>query len=187
MHSSPGEITQLLVELRGGNPDAEAKLIPLVYEQLHRLAAHYMRHQRPDHTLQPTALVNEAYLRLAAQPETSWQDRAHFFGVAARLMRQILVEHARAQQAEKRGGLVQKFSLDEALEFSPERSRELIALDDALENLAQLSPRQSRVVELRFFGGLSVEETAEALGTSPRTVKRDWQVARAWLHGELRH
>ncbi len=185
MDSSPGEITQLLVELRGGNPDAETKLIPLVYRQLHRLAAHYMRHQRPDHTLQPTALVNEAYLRLVGQPKTDWKDRAHFFGVASRLMRQILVEHARAKQTKKRGGLAQKLSLDGALEFSHDRSHELVALDDALNGLEKLSPRQSRVVEMRFFVGLSVEETAEVLGTSPRTVKRDWNVARAWLHGEL--
>jgi len=187
MGPSPGEITQLLAQLREGSPDAEAKLIPLVYDQLHRLAAHYMRRERPDHTLQPTALVNEAYLRLTPQPETHWQDRAHFFGVAARLMRQILMEHARAHQAEKRGPFVQKLSLDEAFDFSPQRSRDLIALDDALRSLEQLSPRQSRIVELRFFGGLSAEETAEVLGISPRTVKRDWNVARAWLHGELRH
>ena len=187
MDSSPGGVTELLVELRAGNPDAEAKLIPLVYEQLHRLAGHYMRHERPEHTLQPTALVNEAYLRLVAQRKVEWENRAHFIGVAARLMRQILVEHARAHQAEKRGALVQKISLDEDLEFSPEGPKELVALDDALERLHKLSPRQSRVVELRFFGGLSVEETAEVLGTSLRTVKRDWNVARAWLHGELMH
>lgn len=185
MKASPGEITLLLVELRRGNSDAEAKLIPLVYEQLHRLAAHYMRRERPSHTLQPTALVNEAYLRLAFQRATHWQSRAHFFGVAARLMRQILVEHARAKRAAKRGPFVQKFSLDEALEYSQDRSKELIALDDALKSLDQLDARQSRIVELRFFGGLSVEETAEVLGISPRTVKRDWNVARAWLHGEL--
>lgn len=187
MVSSPGDITELLLALRAGNPAAEAKLIPAVYEQLHRLANHYMRQERPDHTLQPTALVNEAYLRLTAQPIIDWKDRAHFFGVAARVMRQIVIEYARAHGAKKRGAFIQKVFLDEALEFSPERSRELIALDEALKNLEQLSPRQSRVVELRFFGGLSVEETAEVLGTSPRTVKRDWNVARAWLYGELAH
>lgn len=187
MVSSPGDVTELLLELSAGNPAAEAKLIPVVYEQLHRLAAHYMRQERPDHTLQPTALVNEAYLRLKAQPKIDWKDRAHFFGVAARVMRQIVIEYARAHGAKKRGAFVQKVFLDEALEFSPERSRELIALDEALKNLEQLSPRQGRVVELRFFGGLSVEETAEVLGTSPRTVKRDWNVARAWLYGELAH
>jgi RNA polymerase sigma factor (TIGR02999 family) len=183
--SSPGEITQLLAELTRGNRDAEAKLIPLVYEQLHRLAVHYMRHERPNHTLQPTALVNEAYTRLAGQQDMNWQDRAHFFGVAARLMRQILLEYARAHQAQKRGALVQKVPLDEALQFSPEKSRELIALDDALKVLEQFGPRQSRIVELRFFGGLSIEDTARLLGISPRTVNRDWNVAKAWLHREV--
>ena len=185
MQPSSAEVTRLLVELRSGNPEAEAKLIPLVYQHLHRLAANYMRGERPDHTLQTTALVNEAYLRLVPPKETGWRDRAHFFGVAARLMREILVEHARARHAGKRGGKIEKFSLDQALEFSPARSRELIELDDALECLGRLDPQQARVVELRFFGGLTVEETAEALGVSPRTVKRDWAVARAWLHGEL--
>jgi RNA polymerase sigma factor (TIGR02999 family) len=185
MDPSAGEITQVLAELRQGSPDAEAKLIPLVYPQLHRLAAHYMRGERPNHTLQPTALVNEAYVRLAGQLKADWRDRAHFFGVAARLMRQILVEHARARQAQKRGRSVWKLSLIPPLQRSRDSSGELIALDDALKSLEQLSPRQSRVVELRFFGGLSVEETAEVLGTSARTVRRDWSVARAWLHGEL--
>jgi RNA polymerase sigma-70 factor (ECF subfamily) len=185
MYSSPGEVTELLIELRAGNRDAEAKLIPVVYAELRRLAAHYMRQERPDHTLQPTALVNEAYLRLTAQPQIEWENRSHFFGVAARLMRQLLVEHARAHGAQKRGGLMHKFSLDEANVFSPERSQELIALDHALNVLEQLSPRQSRVVELRFFGGLSIPEVAAMLGISARTVKRDWEVARAWLHAEL--
>src|SRR5271157_881467 len=185
MQPSGGEITRLLVEVRRGNPEAEAKLVPLVYEHLHRLAASYMRRERPEHTLQPTALVNETYLRLIPQADTTWENRAHFFGVAARLMRQILVDHARARQAGKRGGLVEKLPLDQALEFSPAKSRELIKLDDALKSLGQLDPQQARVVELRFFGGLTVEETAEVLGISPRTVKRDWRVARAWLRGEL--
>jgi len=185
MQPPSAEVTRLLVELRSGNPEAEAKLIPLVYQHLHRLAANYMRRERPDHTMQTTALVNEAYLRLVPQKEIGWRDRAHFFGVAARLMREILVEHARARHAGKRGGGVEKLSLDQALEFSPARSRELIELDDALECLGRLDPQQARVVELRFFGGLTVEETAEVLGISPRTVKRDWAVARAWLHGEL--
>jgi len=180
-----GEVTALLVELRKGSPEAEAKLAPLVYKQLHRLAAHYMRRERPDHTLQPTALVNEAYLKLISQEETRWQDRAHFFGIAARLMRQVLVDHARTRQAGKRGGLVEKIPLEEVFEFSPERSRELIELDDALRGLERLDVQQSRIIELRFFAGLTVEETAEVLGISERTVKRDWSVARAWLHGEL--
>jgi RNA polymerase sigma-70 factor, ECF subfamily len=187
MQPAAGEVTRLLVELRSGNPEAEAKLIPLVHQHLHRLAARYMRRERPDHTLQATALVNEAYLRLVSQEGTDWRDRVHFFGVASRLMRQILVEHARARQAGKRGGKVEKLPLDQALEVSPARSRELIELDDALESLGRLDPQQVRVVELRFFGGLTVEETAEVLGISPRTVKRDWRVARLWLHRELRH
>ncbi len=185
MPPSAGEVTRLLVDLRRESPDAEAKLAPLIYSHLHRLAASYMRRERPDHTLQPTALVNEAYLRLISQVDTTWESRAHFFGVAARLMRQILVDHARARQAEKRGGLMNKVPLEKALEFSPERSRELLELEEALRSLERLDPREARVVELRFFGGLTVEETAEVLGISPRTVKREWSVARAWLHGEI--
>lgn len=185
MQTSPTEVTRLLVELRNGSSEAETKLIPLVYEHLHRLAAHYMRSERPDHTLQATALVNEVYLRLVAQKGTEWKDRAHFFGIAARLMRQILIEHARAHQAAKRGGKLRKLPLDQGLEFSSAKARELLQLDEALESLALIDPQQARVVELRFFGGLTVEETAEVLGVSSRTVKRDWAVARAWLHGEL--
>jgi RNA polymerase sigma-70 factor, ECF subfamily len=185
MQAPAGEVTRLLAELRSGDPEAEAKLIPLVYEHLHRLAARYIRRERPDHTLQATALVNEAYLRLVAQEGTGWKDRAQFFGVTSRLMRQILVDHARIRQGEKRGGRVEKLSLDEALEFSPAVSRELIELDDALKSLEQLDPQRARVVELRFFGGLTVEETSEVLGISPRTVKRDWRVARLWLHHEM--
>ena len=186
MQASATEVTRLLAELRNGNPEAEAKLIPLVYKHLHRLAASYMRSERPDHTLQATALVNEAYLRLVAQKGKEWKDRAHFFGIAARLMRQILVEHARARHAAKRGGTFQKLlPLDRELDVSAVRARELLQLDEALESLERLDPQQARVVDLRFFGGMTVEETAEVLGISPRTVKRDWAVARAWLHGEL--
>lgn len=185
MQPSAEEVTRLLVELRNGNPEARDSLISLVYEQLHRLAAGLMWRERPDHTLQPTALVNEAYLRLVSQKDATWQDRTHFFGIAARLMRQILVEHARAHQAEKRGGKVERLPLDQALEFSPAKSRELIELDDALKSLERLDPQQARVVELRFFGGLTEEETAAELGISSRTVRRDWVTARAWLHGEL--
>ena len=185
MEPSSGEVTRLLGELRRGRPDAEAELLPLVYEHLHRLAAHYVRQERPDHTLQATALMNEAYLRLVSQENTDWQDRAHFFGIAARLMRQILVDHARGHQAGKRGGLAEKLPLDELRELSPTKSREMVQLDDALCSLEELDPQQARIVELRFFGGLTVEETAEVLGISPRTVKREWSVARAWLHGEL--
>jgi RNA polymerase sigma factor (TIGR02999 family) len=157
----------------------------LVYDHLHHLAAHYMRRERPDHTLQATALVNEAYLRLISQFGTAWRDRTHFFGVVARIMRQILVEHARARRAHTRGGALQKLPLDEVLDFSPEKSQDLIDLDYALGPLERLDPQQARVVELRFFGGLTVEETAEILGISPRTVKRDWRVARLWLHHEM--
>jgi RNA polymerase sigma factor (TIGR02999 family) len=161
--------------------------MPLVYEELRRLAGHYMRRERPDHTLQTTALIHEAYLRLVEQRDTNWKNRAHFFAVAAQLMRRILVDHARACQTTKRGGEVEFLSLEEhSIAFSEEKSRELIALDEALTRLAELSPRQSQIIELRFFGGLTVEETAEALQIAPRTVKRDWRVARAWLHREVR-
>ena len=189
MELSCGEITQLLIQLRAGDSDARAKLVPLVYRRLHQLAAGYMRRERQNHTLQPTALVNEAYLRMISQEQTSWQDRAHFFGVAARLMRQILVDYARVRQAEKRGGREDDLPLEEARAFSPAlspaKSQELLQLDEALSSLEQFDPELARVVDLRFFGGLTVEETAEVLGISPRTVKREWNVARAWLHGKL--
>lgn len=185
MGISPGEVTNLLVQLKNGNRDAEPRLIPLVYAELRRLAGHYIRGERPGHTLQATALVHEAYLRLVGQKEISWQNRAHFFGVAANLMRRILVDHARAKQAKKRGGSGQKLSLDEAVLVKPEAPEQFLALDEALERLARRDPRQSRIVELRFFGGLSEEETAEVLGISTRTVKRDWSVARAWLYQQL--
>jgi len=144
-----------------------------------------MRQERPDHTLQATALVHEAYLRLAGEKEISWQNRAHFYGVAANIMRRILVDHARAKQAKKRGGSDQEVSFDEAVLAQPEAPKDFLAIDEALERLAERDPRQSRIVELRFFGGLSEEETAEVLGISVRTVKRDWQVARAWLYKEI--
>jgi RNA polymerase sigma-70 factor (ECF subfamily) len=185
MDSSSDDITELLAQLRGGSPDAEAKLIPLIYQQLHGLAAHYLRGERPDHTLQPTALVNEAYVRLAVQRPAHWHDRAHFFGVAARLMRQILVDNARIRHAEKHGASFRAVPLEEFSAVGQERPRDIIALDDALKSLAKIDPRQSRIVELIFFGGLSLEETAEVLHISSSTVKRDWRVARAWLHGEL--
>jgi RNA polymerase sigma-70 factor (ECF subfamily) len=188
MEPASGEVTRLLAELSQGNPEAEAKLIPLVYDHLHRLAASYMKGERPGHTLQATGLVNEAYLRLVSRQEAEWRDRAHFFGIAARLMRQILVEHARARHAAKRGGSARFFvSVEEEADVSSARPRDLIELDDALQCLEGIDPQQSRIVELRFFGGLTVEETAEVLRISPRTVKRDWAVARAWLHGELCH
>lgn len=188
MESASGEVTRLLSQIRDGNGEAEAKLVPLIYDHLHRLAASYMKGERPDHTLQATGLVNEAYVRLVSPDVPEWRDRAHFFGVAARLMRQILVEHARARHAAKRGGAAQVFvSMDEQLDVSSAKSRDILQLEDALQCLQRHDPQQAHVVELRFFGGLTVEETAEVLGISPRTVKRDWAVARAWLHGELCH
>jgi RNA polymerase sigma-70 factor, ECF subfamily len=183
---SPGDITVLLSELRAGNRSAESRLMPLVYSELRRVARRYMRNERPDHTLEPTALVHEAYLRLVGQREINWQNRAHFFGVAAQLMRRILVDHARARKAEKRGGHESKLALDEGLAFTEEKSAELLALDEALTRLSQRDPRLGRAVELRFFAGLSEEEAAEVLGISTRTVKRDWQTARAWLYKEIR-
>src|ERR1035437_3745706 len=181
----PGELTNLLIQVKNGNGDAQSRLIPLVYAELRRIAARYMRGERPGHSLQATALVHEAYLRLAGQKEMSWQNRAHFFGVAANIMRRILVDHARVKQAKKRGGSEQKVSIDEAVLVQPDPPQDFLALDEALDRLAKRDPRQSRVVELRFFGGLSEEETAEVLGISLRTVKRDWKVARAWLYQQV--
>jgi RNA polymerase sigma-70 factor (ECF subfamily) len=185
VESGPGEVTQLLAQLRAGERDAESKLIPLVYAELRRLAAHYLRGERADHTLQPTALVHEAYIRLTGLHEVDWQSRSHFFATAATVMRRILVDHARAQNANKREGCRDAISLEEALVVSPARSLQLIALDDALDRLAKLDVRRSKIVELRFFGGLSEEETGEVLGVSARTVKRDWRVAKAWLYNEV--
>jgi RNA polymerase sigma-70 factor, ECF subfamily len=186
LDSSPSDVTVLLSALQKGDPNAASKLIPLVYDELRRLAAHYMRQERPDHTLQATALVHEAYLKLIRQRSVDWQGRAHFFGISAQLMRRILVDHARGHLREKRGGAQHALPLDEALSFSPEQSRDLIHLDEALERLKELDARQSQIVELRFFGGLSNEETAAFLGISSKTVKRDWSLAKAWLHGELK-
>ena len=185
MTPSRAAMTTLLTAATTGDAKATDKLMTVVYAELRRLAAHYLRGERPDHTLQPTALVNEAYLQLIDQKGHRWQNRAHFIGVAAQLMRRILVDHARAHGALKRGGQQAKVPLDEAFVMSAERSDELLAVDEALTRLATHDPQQSKVVELRFFGGLSVEETAEALGISPATVKRDWNVARAWLYREL--
>jgi RNA polymerase sigma factor (TIGR02999 family) len=179
------EVTRLLIRLTDGESAALESLLPLVYAELRRLAASYLRRERPGHTLQPTALVHEAYLRLIDQTQVQWQNRAHFFGVAAQMMRRILVDHARGQQAEKRGGDVTKLSLDENIDVSGERAADLVALDEALDRLAALDPQKSRVVELRFFGGLSVEEAAEVLGVSAPTVKRQWRMAKAWLYGQV--
>lgn len=186
MASPSSDITILLSKLTRGNQEAAEKLIPLVYDELKRFARSYMRRERPDHTLQATALVHEAYLKLVKQQAVDWQSRAHFFGIAAQLMRRILIDHARGHLREKRGGANEVLPLDEALVFSPERSEEFVQLNEALERLSKLDARQSRIVELRYFGGLSVDETAEFLGISPKTVKRDWSVAKAWLHAELR-
>jgi RNA polymerase sigma factor (TIGR02999 family) len=185
MASSAKEITQMLVAWSNGRQEVLEELMPLVYDELRRLAAHYLRHERPDHTLQPTALVHEAYLRLVDQTQVRWQNRAHFFGIAANLMRQILVNHALSHRASKRGGTAIKLTLDEAAGLSKQRDVDLVALDEALTRLAALDSQPSRIVELRFFGGLSIEETAEVLRISPATVKREWTMAKAWLHCAL--
>ena len=180
------DVTDLLSELSEGKQDAAEKLIPVVYDELKRLARSYMRRERADHTLQTTALVHEAYLRLVRQKSVRWQGRAHFYGIAAQLMRRILVDHARRHLRQKRGGLSLEVPLDECLAFSAGHLSGLLSLDEALQRLSTRDARQSKIVELRFFGGLTVEETAEFLGISPKTVKRDWSVAKAWLHSELR-
>jgi RNA polymerase sigma factor (TIGR02999 family) len=183
--SSPTDVTQMLLDWSKGNQSALDKLMPLIYDELRRLASSYLRRERPDHTLQATALVHEAYLRLADQQHLHFQSRAHFFGLAAQVIRGILVDHARSHYAAKRGGALRKLSLDEAIEVEERREVDLIALDEALASLALLDPQQSRIVELRYFGGLTIEETAEFLRISPATVKRDWNTARAWLHREI--
>lgn len=181
------QVTELLVRWRGGDREALESLMPLVYDELRRLAHHYLQRERSDHTLQSTALVHEAYLRLAGQNAPQWQNRAHFFGIAARVMRQILVEYARAHSAAKRGGTNPcKITLDDALDLQQQRTDvDIIALDVALDRLSELDPQQSRIVELRFFTGLTIEDTSEVMGISPATVKRDWTSARAWLHREM--
>lgn len=182
---SPKEITRLLVAWSDGDETALETLTPMVYEELHRLAHHYMSHERSGHTLQTSALVNEAYVRLVDWKNVRWQNRAHFFAVSAQFMRRILVDFARSRGYTKRGGGMQAIALDEAALISPDKSADLVALDEALVSLAKLDERQSKVVELRFFGGLSLEEAAEVLAVSPATVRRDWSLARAWLHREL--
>jgi RNA polymerase sigma-70 factor, ECF subfamily len=182
-----GQVTQILRELRNGDKTAEARLIPVVYGELRRLAGYYLRSERPSHTLQPTALVHEAYIRLTGMQEVDWQGRAHFFAVAAQVMRHILVDHARAHAATKRGGDWEPVTLDEARAVSLSRPEEFVALDEALQRLSAMDARQGRIVELRFFGGLTEEETAEVLGVSARTIKRDWRLARAWLYDQISH
>jgi RNA polymerase sigma-70 factor (ECF subfamily) len=185
VEKSSHDLTELLQDWSEGDVAAAERLMPLVYDELRRLARDHLRRERSDHTLQPTALVNEAYLRLVDQSGVSWQNRHHFFGIAARMMRRILVDHARSYAAEKRGGPQRKVSLDDANVPTGERAAELIALDDALSTLTEVFPRKCRVVELRFFGGLSVEETATVLGVSDKTVMREWQSAKLWLYREL--
>ena len=184
--SSSHTVTQLLRAWRQGDAAALDQLVPVVYQKLRRLARHYMAGQRPGHTLQATALVNEAYMRLVDCEQVNWKDRAHFFAISARMMRRVLVEFARARQYQKRGAGARKTSLDEGVIASPQRGQDLVALDDALQALAAEYPRQAQVVELRFFGGLSVEETAEVLHVSAITVMRDWQLAKVWLARELK-
>lgn len=181
MAASQQQITQLLVAWSKGDQAAFDELMPLVYGELRRMARRYMAGQRVGHTLQTTALIHEAYMKLVGQKEKRWQNRAHFFGVAAQAMRHIMVDYARARHAAKRGGEAGAVSLDQAAVVTENRAAEMVALDDALKRLAELAPRQSRVVELRYFGGLNVEETAEVLKVSPETVTRDWRMAKAWL------
>jgi len=185
MTSSPHSVTALLLDWSDGNKESLDKLIPVVYHELRRQAARHLRRERREHTLQTTGLIHEAYLRLIDQKNVRWQNRAHFFGIAAKLMRQILVDHARKNQAAKRGGMDIKLSLEEATLISKGRDMNLMALDEALTRLATIDPRKGRVVELRYFGGLTMDETAEVLEVSLATTKHDWSMAKAWLRREL--
>ena len=185
MQLPPNEITPLLLRWSQGDQSALHQLLPIVYQELRKLAQGYLRRERTDHTLQPTALINEAYLRLIRQDFPEWQSRRHFYGVAAQLMRQILVEHARTRAADKRGGGAQKFSLEDALTFSDEKAAELVALDEALVALAKFDERKVRIIELRYFAGLSVEETSAALNLSVATIGHEMRLARAWLRREM--
>ena len=182
---SEADVTQLLQRVSSGGAEALDELIQVVHGELRRQAARYLRRERQNHTLQPTALVNEAFMKLVDQRKVRWQNRAHFFGVAAQAMRRIVIDHARARQRIKRGGVQHAVTLDEAMIAEESRSIDVLALDQALTRLAQLDERQARIVELRYFAGLSVEETAEVTGLSPATIKREWAMARAWLHAEL--
>jgi RNA polymerase sigma factor (TIGR02999 family) len=186
MKSSTGDITRLLNKLAEGDQQAAAELIPLVYNELRRLAVRRLRRERADHTLQATALVNEAYMKLAAQRGARWQNRAQFFAVASQAMRRILVDYARTQQRAKRGGKQLRVTLEDACVVSPRISEEILAVDESLARLEKLDPRQARIVELRYFTGLTTEEAAEALGVSGKTVVREWNVARAWLYADLK-
>jgi RNA polymerase sigma factor (TIGR02999 family) len=185
MSDDSGEVTRLLRQLKAGREDAAAELAPLIYQELHRLAAACMRRERPEHTLQPTALVNEAYMRLVGQRDVRWQNRSHFYGIAAQVMRRVLLDYARKRQSGKRGGRQKKVEFDENMCGSDQQLEAALAVDECLQRLERLDPQQGRVVELRFFAGLNVEETAQILGISTATVKREWQFAKAWLQREM--
>src|SRR5437016_3731180 len=180
------DVTSLLRKFADGNHEAAGELIPVVYQELRRLAVRHLRHERPDHTLQPTALVHEAYIKLVAQRNADWQSRSHFFAVASKLMRRILVDYARRQLRAKRGGRQAKLSLDEVVLLSPDRPDKMLALDESLTRLEKLDARQGRIVELRYFGGLTIDEAAQILRVSATTVRREWTSAKAWLYGELK-
>jgi len=186
MAPAPADVTSLLNKLAAGDQEAAAQLVPLVYEELRHLAARRLRQERPNHTLQATALVHEAYVKLAAQRDAKWQNRAQFFGVASQVMRRILVDYARGQQRVRRGGKQQKVSLDDVLLVSPDRTEEVLTVHESLSRLERLDARQARIVELRYFGGLTVEEVAEVVGISTKTVMRELNVAKAWLYGDLK-
>ena len=186
MTPSREDLNGLLTDWSNGDQDALNRLMPLVYEELHRLASRYLRHERVGHTLQTTALVHEAYLKLVDQKKANWQSRVQFFAAAAKVMRHVLVDYARSRKAAKRGGAYCRLSLDEATVSAQEKDADLLSLNEALNHLSEIDPQQSRVVELRVFGGLTVEDTAQALGISPRTVKREWSMAKAWLHQQIK-
>ena len=180
------EITQMLIELTDGNQDVVDQILPHIYDELKRLASSYLRRERVNHTLQPTALVHEAYMKLIDQKRVHWQNRAHFFGIAAQVMRRILMDHARKHQADKRGGEAEKLPIEEdILIVSHDKSAELVALDDALQDLAAIDEQKAKIVELRYFGGLSIEETAEVMGVSVPTINRQWRMAKAWLYSQI--
>ena len=183
---APNEITRMLIELTDGNQEVVNQILPHIYDELKRLASSYLRRERVNHTLQPTALVHEAYMKLIDQKRVQWQNRAHFFGIAAQVMRRILMDHARKHQADKRGGEAEKLPIEEEiLVVSHEKSAELIALDDALQTLAGIDEQKAKIVELRYFGGLSIEETAEVMGVSVPTINRQWRMAKAWLYSQI--
>ncbi len=185
MEPAPADVTSLLNKLAAGDQETAAQLVPLVYEELRRLAARRLRQERPDHTLQATALVHEAYVKLSSQRDAKWQNRAQFFGVVSQVMRRILVDYARAQHRIRRGGKQQKVSLDDVVLVSPDRTEEVLTVHESLSRLEKLDARQARIVELRYFGGLTVEEVAEVVGISTKTVMRELNVAKAWLYGDL--